>query len=203
MSRVLVNHLNVRTGPSTNAAIVAHYDSGQTINSGEEIILNEGRYWLKYTGGSGNKRFVCAYDLDGSKFVDIPPHVPGPRPGHSPQPQPSYGGETGIPGIPKQSQFPDHRIQKSGCCFLCTCVKGGLTTLGQCMDCFNWGMNSGKLRSSDCYVNCDKEQWAREISQRYGTPYHPEYKFQKNSHHFWLTCNGREIFNSAGIGWRG
>ena len=70
------------------------------------------------------------------------------------------------------------------------------------MDCFNWGMNSGKLRASDCYVQYPKENWAREISSRYGTPYHGDYNFQKNGRHFWLTQNGREIFNSAGIGWR-
>ena len=198
MSRVLATHLNVRAGPSTNTAIVAYYDPGQIINSGEEIIFNEGRYWLKYTGSSGHKRFVCAYDLDCSKFVEVPPHVPGPRPG-----PPPLKGETGIPGIPKQSQFPDQRIQRWGCCFLCTCVKGGLTTLEQCMDCFNWGINTGKIRASDCYVNVNKEQWAPEIAQRYGTQYHPEYQFQKNSHHFWLTCNGREIYNPLGIGWRG
>ena len=99
MSRVLATHLNVRAGPSTNTAIVAYYDPGQIINSGEEIIFNEGRYWLKYTGGSGNKRFVCAYDLNGSKFVEVPPNVPGPRPEKKDD---RRGGETGIPGIPKQ-----------------------------------------------------------------------------------------------------
>ena len=108
---------------------------------------------------------------------------------------------TGLPGIPKQNYFPDHRIQKWGCVFLCTCVKGGLTTFGQCMICFQWGMTTGKLRSNDCYVN-DKEQWAREISSRYGTPYHSDYIFQRNSQHYWLIQNGKEIYNSKGIGWR-
>jgi len=202
MSRVLVNHLNVRAGPSTNSQKVAYYDAGQTINSADLLIENEGRIWLRYTGGSGNKRYICAYE-GGSVFIDVPGNIPGPRPdgGHPPPPPPPTG-ETGIPGIPKQRQFPDRRIQNWGCCFLCTCVKGGLTTFDQCMDCFNWGMSSGKLRSSDCYVNCDKEQWAREISARYGTPYHSDYCFQKNHHHFWLTQGGREIFNSSGLGWR-
>ena len=54
MSRVLVTHLNVRAGPSTNTAIVTYYAPGQIINSGEEITFNEGRYWLKYTEASGN-----------------------------------------------------------------------------------------------------------------------------------------------------
>ena len=202
MSRVLIDGLNVRTGPSTSATKVAHYDAQQMINSGDLLIENENRIWLRYTGGSGNKRFVCAINNDGSKYVEVAGHIPGPR-SIPIKEEKKIHGETGIEGIPKQRYFPDHRIQNWGCCFLCTCVKGGLTTKDQCMDCFNWGITSGKLNSSNCYVNCNKENWAREISSRYGTPYHGDYCFQKNSHHFWLTQNGREIFNSSGIGWRG
>ena len=198
MSRVLVNHLRVRDGPSTNSPEVASYDSGQIINSGNLIIFNEGRYWLRYTSASGNQRYICAYDTNGAQFIDVPQNIPGPRPGGNPASQ----GETVIPGIPRQKQFPDNRIKKEGCCFLCTCVKGGLTTYDQCMDCFNWGMSSGKLRARDCFVSYDKETWAREISQRYGTPYHGDYIFQKSGRpHFWLTQGGREIFNSMGIGY--
>ena len=62
------------------------------------------------------------------------------------------------------------------------------------------GINTWKLRSSDYYVNYDKEAWAREISQRYGTQYHPEYVFQKNNVHFWLTYEDREIYNPKGLG---
>ena len=79
MSRVLVNHLNVRTGPSTSSEKVAYYDAGQIINSGEELIQSDGRIWLRYTGGSGNKRFVCAINNDGAQYVDVPGHIPGPR----------------------------------------------------------------------------------------------------------------------------
>ena len=203
MSKVLVSHLNVRTGPSVGSQKVAYYDAGQIIKSGDLLIENEERIWLRYTGGSGNKRFICAINNDGSVFVEVPAHIPGPRKIRKiPPPPPQPSSPTGIPGIPKQQEFPDNRIRQTGCCFLCTCVKGGLTNMNQCMDCFNWGINSGKLRGSDCYINCNKENWAKEISQRYGTPYHGDYCFQKNHHHFWLTLNGQEIFNSSGIGWR-
>ena len=70
------------------------------------------------------------------------------------------------------------------------------------MDCFHWGLASGKLRANDCYINCNKEQWAREISMRYGTPYHGDYVFEKNERHFGLRQGEREIYNSKGIGWR-
>ena len=96
--------------------------------------------------------------------------------------------------LPKLYNFDDERIKRWGDCFLCTCIKGGLTTYSQCNDCFNWGMNTGKLRRSDCYIQCNKEEWAREISQKYGTPYHGDYIFQK-SRHFWLTQDGKEIYN--------
>ena len=71
MSRVLVNGLQVRTAPSVGAQSVAHYDAGQVINSGVELVQNEGRTWLKYKASSGNYRYICAKDKDGSKFIDV------------------------------------------------------------------------------------------------------------------------------------
>ena len=205
MSKVLVNRLNVREGPSTNSKSVAHYEAGDIIKSGNLLIENEGRIWLRYRGNSGNDRYVCAINNDGSVYIEVASNVPGPRNlgnsvSNNPRPNNS---ETGVPGIPKQSQFNDYRIKNWGCCFLCTCVKGGLTTREQCENCFNWGLSTNKLSSKNCYVNCDKEQWAKDIANRYGTTYHGDYIFNKNSHHFWLTQNGVEIFNSAGLGWRG
>ena len=195
MSRVLVNGLNVRAGPSIGSQSVAHYDAGQMINSGNAIILNEGRKWLRYTGSSGNQRYVCAINNDGSRYVDYPPNLPMIPPPCCPPPHP----------MPLQTQFPDPRIQKWGGCFLCTCVKGGLTTMDQCMQVFHLGLKEGKLRQSDCYVQYNKEAWAQEIAERFGTTYHPYYIFQANNRrtHFWLTSYGREIYNPFGIGWHG
>ena len=70
------------------------------------------------------------------------------------------------------------------------------------MSCYNWGIVTKKLRLDDCYVKYDKEKWAKEISERYGTQYHGDYCFQHKFGHFYLTKNGREIFNSAGIGYK-
>ena len=66
------------------------------------------------------------------------------------------------------------------------------------MDCFKWGLESGKLRNSDCYIACNKEQWAKEISSKYDTTYHEDYVFQKSLHGFWLTQNGKQVFNPQG-----
>ena len=62
------------------------------------------------------------------------------------------------------------------------------------MDCFNWGIATGKLRPHDCYVNCNKEEWAKEISSKYDTTYHEDYVFQKSFRGFWLTQNGKQVF---------
>ena len=195
MSRVLVDNLDVRAGPSFNTEKIATYNAGNIIKSGDLIIENEGCIWLRYTSESGDKRYVCVCGKDGTKYVDISKSI------NNSTSAPPPVSDTGIPGIPNQSKFPDQRIKKWGCCFLCVCVKGGLTTYDQCMDCFNWGISTGKLRHSDCYVSCDKENWAREISSRYGTIYHADYCFQKTNH-FWLTQNGKAIFNPLGLGWK-
>lgn len=79
MSRVLVNGLSVRTGPSTGSQKVAYYDAGQIIKTGRVLIENEGRIWLKYIGLSGNERFVCAVNNDNSKYVEVAGDIQGPR----------------------------------------------------------------------------------------------------------------------------
>ena len=122
MSRVLVNHLRVRAGPSTNTEEVDYYDAGQVIYSCDGLIINEGRFWLRYTGNSGNKRYICAINDDGSKYVDYPENLPiilnlG-VPSQNSAPLPVPGSITGLPGIPKQSDFSDNRIKQWGCCFL-------------------------------------------------------------------------------------
>ena len=189
MSIVLVDSLNVRETPSTSLEPLAQYKAFQTIKSGDELIENEGRLWLKYTGKSGYERYVCVEDIDGSIYVDVNFDST------------NYG--TGIGGFPKQKQFPVGIIKSGGCCFLCTCVKGGLTTIAECMLCFYWGINTGRIDvNNNCYVSYPKEIWAKEISQKFKTPYHGDYQFQNNGRHFWLARNGREIFNSAGLGYR-
>ena len=202
MSKVLVNRLNVREGPSTNSKTIAHYEAGDIIKSENLLMENEGRIWLRYRSNSGNDRYICAINNDGSVYIEVASNVPGPRNlgnfvSNNSRPNNSL---TGVPGIPKQSQF-DYRIKNWGSCFLCTCVKGGLTTKEQCENCFNWGLSTNKIRN-DCYINCDKEQWAKDIAIKYGTTYHGDYIYNNNSYNFYLTQNGVEIFNPAGIGWK-
>ena len=198
MSLVLVNNLNIRTRPSFTAEKVGQFQAKDLIESGKELIIEENRIWLKFNDEAGNERYVCVVNDNHDVYVSVSPNIPGPR--HIPV--------IGVPpevgrlfSIPKQTAFSDDRIKNWGSCFLCICVKGGLTNAEQIMNCFKWGLASGKLRNSDISFNCNREQWAREISFRYGTIYHGDYCLQKNNDHFWLTQNGREIYNPKGLGW--
>ena len=206
MSKILAETLKARIEPSINSEIIpdCEYTKGQLLKSGDLIILNDGIYWLRYYSNSGNKKYICAWDTDGKQLIDIPPHIPGPRP-NQPNPPPSFlpipGSVTGLPGIPHQKEFPNENIQKWGCCFLATCVKGGLTDMNQCLDCYNWALENKKIRE-DCWVSLNKEILAKEISEKYNTPFHVDYYFQTNSqrNHFWLVQNNKEIFNSVKLG---
>ena len=79
MSRVLVNNLDIREGPSTSSEKVGIYNIGQIIKSGQLLIENEGNIWLKFTEVSGNTRYVIAYDKDKTPYIDVESHIPGPR----------------------------------------------------------------------------------------------------------------------------
>ena len=71
MATVLVDGLRVRTEPTVDSDIVAKYNKGDKILSVDLLIFNEGRYWLRYTGNSGNKRYVCMQDEDEEKYIDL------------------------------------------------------------------------------------------------------------------------------------
>ena len=184
----------VREGPSVTTKSVAQYYIGETVRY-DSIVNNEGRKWISYIGQSGNRRYCCAVDTDGS--VDI--NLGGAQQSSSS----SFGGTTGIPGIPRQGEFPQRVIAVSGCCFLSSCVKGGCTTKEQCIQAFNWATQNGKVQKSDAYVSCDKDILAQDISNHFGLTYHGDYKIVHNYHktHFYVTVNGEEIFNSVRLGY--
>lgn len=185
---------NVRVGPSVKANIVDKYYIGKTVRY-DRIENNEGRKWIAFLDESNNTRYCCAEDTDGSVYINLG--------GAQQSSSSSFGGTTGIPGIPPQGQFPQRGIAKSGCCFLSTCVKGGCTTKEQCIQAFNWATQNGKVQKSDAYVSCDKDILAQDISNHFGLTYHGDYKIVHNYHktHFYVTVNGEEIFNSVRLGY--
>ena len=102
-----------------------------------------------------------------------------------------------------QRNFNVPAIKKSGCLFLACCYVGGLTTYDQCLSAYYWASKEGNIRGNDCYVNISSNSLALKISKYFGTSFKEGCSFAKNSHHFWVERNGIEIYNSAGIGWRG
>ena len=65
---VVTSQLNVRASPSTSAEIVAYYSYGEQIVY-DSIVDGDSRKWLSYIGGSGNRRYVCGRDSDGTCYV--------------------------------------------------------------------------------------------------------------------------------------
>lgn len=62
--------LNVRDAPSTSANIVTHYSKGQTVNLDGWYQISEGLVWGRYTGSSGNVRYVCVGKATGKVSND-------------------------------------------------------------------------------------------------------------------------------------
>ena len=152
--KVLAETLDVKTGPSINSESIAKYFKGEIINSGHLIIKNEDRYWLQYIGSSGNKRYVCVIEKDSTKNIEDVIDDDNQKDKND-----NHNGKNDdiCYKLPLSKDFTDNRIKRWGVCFLSICIRGGLTTKAQIEDCFNWGMNSGKLRNSDCYLNYNKE----------------------------------------------
>ena len=69
IARFLTN-VKVRAGPSTSSQSVATYNQGETVKY-DSTVQNEGRLWISYIGGSGNRRYCCAIDTNGQKYIDL------------------------------------------------------------------------------------------------------------------------------------
>ena len=68
--QVIYEFLRIRTGPSTSYECVGEYEYGDIINSGgTPFTVEDGRKWVKYTGGqTGAKRYVC-YSEPGTQYL--------------------------------------------------------------------------------------------------------------------------------------
>ena len=114
-----------------------------------------------------------------------------------------YG--TGVAGIPYQNEMPE---MKSGCLFLACCVIGGLGTRDQVLDARNWALGNGYISDTN-YVQKKRTELPQIIADHYGTTYHSDFQIREDVYgggktHFWVAnSEGKEIFNSAGLGWHG
>ena len=101
--------VKVRAGPSTSTQEVAKYTAGETVRY-DRTVENEGRLWISYIGGSGNRRYCCARDVNGEIYISL---------GNDGW---NNGGNVSL--NQKSSRY--QAVRKEGCCFLCACYLGGL-----------------------------------------------------------------------------
>ena len=66
----LLTTVKVRARPSISAGEVATYNSGETLNY-DQTINNEGRLWISYIGKSGIRRYCCAIETNGKKYINL------------------------------------------------------------------------------------------------------------------------------------
>ena len=91
-------------------------------------------------------------------------------------------------------------IQKEGCCFCCCCYLGGLNTIQEVDDCFCWAIQkeNNYVRSSDSWVNIDKNRLANLIAKHYNrTRRSGTITTNRKRSHFWVEDNGKEVYNSV------
>jgi len=178
--------VKVRAGPSTSTEVVAKYTAGETVKY-DKTVENEGRLWISYIGGSGNRRYCCARDTNGEKYIEL---------GNSGNNQGNAGN---VSLNQKSSSY--SAVRKEGCCFLCACYLGGLNNINEADDCFEWATSNRKVRSSDSYVNMDKHVLASEIANRYGRNRRSGKIVKGNNHFYVVNDGGVEIFNSISPGY--
>lgn len=191
-ARFLTN-VKVRSGPSTASSQQALYTTGETVNY-DSVVSGDGRTWISYIGRSGQRRYCCAIDRDGSRYVEVGsvPPVPVPRPTPS--------GIDGLPFLQRQSRHPG--VRGEGCMFCAACWLGGLNTIGEVDDAFDWCVAMGYVRRSDALCNgLSREPLGRKIAQHYRRSFREGCRIQPGTHHFYVVDgSGREVYNSAGWG---
>ena len=173
--------VKVRAGPSTSTEVVATYSAGETVNY-DKTVENEGRLWISYIGRSGNRRYCCARDTNGEKYIDLGNH----------------GGNGGSVSLnQKSSRHP--AVRAEGCCFLCTCYLGGLNNMNEADDCFAWALSQGKVRNDSWVKN--KDVLPGEIANRYGRNRRSGRIVPGKNHFYVVNAGGVEIFNSISPGY--
>ena len=68
--RCTVSKLNVRTAPSLSGSVVASYGLGQTVVLDDWYKSADGYIWGRYTGYSGNVRYVAVGRATGKPEAD-------------------------------------------------------------------------------------------------------------------------------------
>lgn len=67
--KIIVDSLNVRSVPSTSGATVAKYTKNQTVTLDGYSKVADGYVWGRYTGGSGNLRYIAVRTTSGKEYA--------------------------------------------------------------------------------------------------------------------------------------
>ena len=106
---------------------------------------------------------------------------------------------TGLKGVSHQMKL---KGMRQGCLFMAACVVGGLGSDKEIMLARKWAVQNKYIRDSDTYVNMSAKVLAKRISEYFNTYYHANWDFGRGRNHFWVIDEyGREVFNSAGLGY--
>jgi hypothetical protein len=177
-----VETVRVRSQPSTNSEQVATYYPGETVRY-DSIVEGDGRLWISYIGQSGNRRYCCLRDRDGSIYIEVP-----------------HDGGSQVEGLQYlQKQSSHEAVRKEGCLFCSICWIANLKTIQEVDRAFEWARSRGKVRS-DSYILMSSLQLAREIAQQFGRDHKRGYNIEEGRNHFYVVLNGREVYNSMGWG---
>ena len=84
------------------------------------------------------------------------------------------------------------------------CVMSGLTSDKQIKKVHEWALEN-KYITNDNKLNIPNNELTEKISANFQTKYHNDYKIikSKNGHFYVENSEGKEIFNSGGIKFRG
>ena len=184
---IFLTTVKVREKPSTSSKYFDSYSAGQTVNY-DSTVENEGRLWISYIGGSGNRRYCCARDDDGEWLINL-----GGGGGNN------FGESNNEFTCFNQKNSRHNAVKKEGCCFLCCCFLGGLNDLEECDDCFPWAVNNGYVRS-DSFVQ-GRDRLINKLANKYGRSCRSGEIVEGNGHFYVEDGNKKEIFNSIKKGY--
>jgi len=102
--------VNVRSGPGTSYSVVATYSKGESVKY-DKLVTGDSRTWISYIASSGNRRYCCAIDKDGSTYITVSGTTPTPT---------SSGGKVSLP-IPLYYQWNYKTPYGSGTIASCGC----------------------------------------------------------------------------------
>ena len=91
-----------------------------------------------------------------------------------------------------------------GCYFMGCCVICGLGNDEQIQESYRWGLSLGYINDLAWVTVIDGLILAKRISEHFGTTFHKGWTLKYGCNHYWvLDLNKNEVFNDAGLYFKG